>query len=173
MITYEQYEQHFRHLSGLLPLRRIVSMATTHDATNAEAVHLLCNDEVVHEDASSVQSCDECLAEGCDDLMCLQCLEDSCTMITYEQYDQHFRYLSEHLAHMSLDSMEVTFDDIDVCYLESKEDEIETEEQLMSTIHHGALIVEKLIEEGLFIVVRQAVLPENRIIANREYHFSF
>ena len=51
-------------------------------------------------------------------------------------------------------------------YTESIEDEVMTVEQLMSTTLHVCLVMQKLIEDGSILVVKQGELPEDRILIN-------
>jgi hypothetical protein len=141
----------------LLHIQRLVSMVTEYDTTNAEIVHLFCNAEVVGEDNSSVQSSDEwdCLAKDYDDSICLLCLEDGCTMITYVRYAQYCRDLSTCLDHTSADISEA---DLVALYVEGKGYEIEIEEQW-----HVCLVIEKLIKDGLILAVRQAVFLKTEL----------
>jgi hypothetical protein len=140
-----------------------------------ELFDFLCNAEVIGDGDSSVQSSGEweCLASHDDELICLLCLEDSCTMITHVQYMQYYRDLSRHLGHMPGNMsrptdmlLPTTEAELVATYMESMEDEITIVEQLMSTTQHVFLVIKKLIKDGLILVVKQGELPEDRILAN-------
>ena len=148
----------------LVHIQQLVSMVTEYDKINAGIVRILCNAEVIGDGDSSVQSSDEweCLASHDADMICLPCQEDSCTLITHVQYMQYYRDLCRHLGYMS-GSM-TTETELVASYLEGVEDEIMNVEQLMSTTQHVILVIQKLIEDGLFLVVEQGELPEDRIL---------
>ena len=96
------------------------------------------------------------------DMLCLLCQEDSCTLITQVQYMQYYRDLSRHLGYMSGNM--TTEADLIGCYIVEIEDEIANVQQLESTMQQVCLVIQKLIEDGLILVVEQGELHEDRIL---------
>jgi len=139
-------------------------MVTEYDQINAGIPRLLYNAEVIKDDDSSIQSSDEweCPASHDSDMICLLCQEDSCTLITQVQYMQYYRDLSRHLGYMSGNM--TTEADLIGCYIIEIEDEITNVEQLESTTQQVCLVIQKLIEDGLILVVEQGELPEDRVL---------